>query len=319
MKKLLMILCSAFLIAGCTTSNPSGSVATPTTSPEVKSEPVVLNVLAPRGATALAMIPVIKNETAKVTFVDGTDVIQAAFVNPNPEYSIIVAPTNLGAKLALGDKTKYKMLGVITWGNLYLVGNDDNALQQEGNLAAFGEGAVPGLVFEATNKDIVPTVTYYNGVADAQAALISENANVALLAEPAATATIGKMKEQGKEVKIIGDLQKEFATISGSEGYPQAAIYVLEDKYNENKEFYDSFITTIADYTANINDSTMDSLKSDIEAITPEELGVPNAEIVAKTWSRMNIRYVPAKDVIDQLNTFLALFDIQSVDSVIIK
>lgn len=319
MKKLLMILCSAFLIAGCTTSNPGGSATTPTMSPDVKSEPVVLNVLAPRGATALAMIPVIKDETANVTFVDGTDVIQAAFVNPNPEYSIIVAPTNLGTKLALGDKTKYKMLGVITWGNLYLVGSDENALQQEGNLAAFGEGAVPGLVFEATNKDIVPTVTYYNGVADAQAALISGNANVALLAEPAATATIGKMKEQGKDVKIIGDLQKEFATISESEGYPQAAIYVLEDKYNENKEFYDNFITTIANYASNVNESTMDSLKSDIEAITPEELGVPSAEIVAKTWSRMNIRYAPAKDVLDQLNAFLALFDIQSAEPVIIK
>lgn len=316
MKKLLMILCSAFLLAGCTTSNPSN---TSTSTPEVKTEPVVLKVIAPRGATALPLIPVIKDETADVTFVDGTDVIQAAFVNPNPEYSVIVAPTNLGAKLAIAGKTNYKMLGIITWGNLYLVGEDENALSKEGTLAAFGEGAVPGLVFEATNKNIVPTVTYYNGVADAQAALISGNANVALLAEPAATATIAKMKDQGKEVKIIGDLQKEFATISGSEGYPQAAIYVLEDKYNENKEFYDQFITTIRDYVENVNDSTMETLKSDINAITPEELGVPNAEIVSKTWTRMNIRYVAANESIEQLNAFLSLFGIESVDTAIIK
>lgn len=319
MKKVVAVFLSVLLLVGCTTSTTNKSESTPTPSSTPSTEPVVLSVLAPRGATALAMIPVLKDESATVTFVDGTDVIQAAFVNPTPEYNVLVAPTNLGVKLANGDKTKYRMLGVLTWGNLYLVGSDEELLQQDGQLAAFGEGAVPGLVFEATNPEIKSTVTYYNGVADAQAALISGNANVALLAEPAATATIAKMKEQGKEVKIIEDLQKEFAAISGSEGFPQAAIYVLEDEYKANKDAYDQLVNSISAYAANVNEASMDSLKADVNAITPDVLGVPNAEIVAKTWTRLNIRYANAKDVVDQLNSFLKLFDIPSVDKAIIK
>lgn len=63
----------------------------------------------------------------------------------------------------------------------------------------------------------------------------------------------------------------------------------------------------------------MDNLKADVNAITPEVLGVPNAEIVAKTWDRMNINYVNGNEVVDQLISFLQLFDIPSIDKAIIK
>lgn len=314
MKKMIAVLSAVLLLVGCSTA-PIDKTA----DPEVKTEPVVLSVLAPKGATSLPLIPVVLDKSADVTFVDGTDVIQAAFVNPNPEYSVIIAPTNLGTKLGSAGKTNYKMLGILTWGNLYLVADSEDALSNEGELAAFGEGAVPGLVFNETVMDIKPNVTYYNSVTDAQAALLSGKANVALLAEPAATATIAKAKEQGKEFKIIMDLQKEFEAKSGTLGYPQAAIYVLEDKYNENKEVYDQFIASIQDYVSNVNADTMDQLKLDIDEITPEELGVPSSEIVSKTWDRMNIRYVPANESIEQLQAFLALFGIENFEESIIK
>lgn len=314
MRKIIAIISTVLLLVGCSTTP-----ADKTTDLEVKTKPVVLKVIAPKGATSLPLIPVVLDESADVTFVDGTDVIQAAFVNPNPEYNVIIAPTNLGTKLASAGKTNYKMLGIITWGNLYLVGESEEALNNDGELAAFGEGTVPGLIFSETVKNIKPNVTYYNSVTDAQAALLSGNANMALLAEPAATATIAKAKEQGKELQIIKDLQKEFEAISGTVGYPQAAIYVLEDKYTENKEVYDQFISTINDYLSNIDESTMDQLVVDIDTITPEELGIPNSQIITKTWDRMNIRYVPANESIEQLQAFLQLFGIEKIENTIIK
>ncbi|MEG0177242.1 hypothetical protein [Anaerorhabdus sp.] len=314
MRKIIAIISTVLLLVGCSTTPVEK-----TTDPEVKTEPVVLKVIAPKGATSLPLIPVVLDESADVTFVDGTDVIQAAFVNPNPEYNVIIAPTNLGTKLASAGKTNYKMLGIITWGNLYLVGESEEALNNDGELAAFGEGTVPGLIFSETVKNIKPNVTYYNSVTDAQAALLSGNANMALLAEPAATATIAKAKEQGKELQIIKDLQKEFEAISGTVGYPQAAIYVLEDKYTENIEVYDQFISTINDYLSNIDESTMDQLVVDIDTITPEELGIPNSQIITKTWDRMNIRYVPANESIEQLQAFLQLFGIEKIENTIIK
>lgn len=314
MKKIIALVSAMLLLVGCA-STPVEKTPEPTAT----TEPVQLTVLAPKGATALPLIPVLLDGMADVIFVDGTDVIQAAFVNPTPEYNVIVAPTNLGTKLGSAGKTKYKMLGIITWGNLYLVGENEDVLNQEGELAAFGEGAVPGLIFNETIVDIVPQVTFYNSVTDAQAALLSDKANIALLAEPAATATIAKLKEQGKEYKIIKDLQKEFEVKTGTLGYPQAAIYVLEDEYNANKEVYDQLITKINDYVMSINADTMNQLKTDIETITPEVLGIPSSEIVSKTWDRMNIRYASASESVEQLKTFLGLFGIENFEESIIK
>ncbi|MFR9256977.1 MAG: hypothetical protein ACLVJ6_16590, partial [Merdibacter sp.] len=107
----------------------------------------------------------------------------------------------------------YELAAVITWGNLYLVAEDEDALNEEGELAAFGEAAVPQLVLQnAIDLDsIMPSVTYYNAVSDAQAQLLSGKADVALLAEPAVSATIAKGKEAGKNLKVIADLQQLYA------------------------------------------------------------------------------------------------------------
>ena len=59
------------------------------------------------------------------------------------EYDIIVAPSNLGMTLAAKGADQYELAAVITWGNLYLVAEDEDALNEEGELAAFGEAAVP--------------------------------------------------------------------------------------------------------------------------------------------------------------------------------
>lgn len=314
MKKVLISCLTLLLITGCTT-NPKK--AEPTESPATQ-ESINLKVLAPKGAPALSVIPYAKENAEMVTFVDGTDVIQAAFVNPNPEFDVIIAPTNLGSKLAANGKTKYKLLGVITWGNLYLVSDNEEALHNEGNLAAFGEGAVPGKIFEETVKEIVPVVTYYNSFTDAQAALLTGNANVALLAEPAATATILKAKEAGKDFKIILDLQEAMKEQTGTYGYPQAGIFVLEDSYKQNQIEFDNLTTLINNYILEVSENK-DILAVDIDALKPEELGVPNSKIVVETWERMNISYQPAGPAEKELIEFLKLFGIQEITNVIIN
>lgn len=313
MKKILVSCLVLFLIVGCTTTTKETE---PTVTPVIQ-EDINLKVLAPKGAPALSLIPYVKENSEQVTFVDGTDVIQAAFVNPTPDYDVIIAPTNLGGKLAADGKTKYKMLGVITWGNLYLVSENEEAIHTDGNLAAFGEGAVPGKIFEEAVLNVVPVVTYYNSVTDAQAALLTNTANVALLAEPAATATIQKGKDSGLDLKIILDLQEAMKEKTGTYGYPQAAIFVLEDSYNQNKESFDNLIKMINSYLQEVtNDKEI--LAADIDEISPEELGVPNSAIVVKTWERMNISFQPAIDTEKQLTDFLKLFGIDDLTNVVI-
>ena len=315
MKKITTALLSLFLLAGCSGQKPadSSSTAVPEETPETTAETVTeydfseLKVIAPMGAPALSLLPLMK-ESSNVTTVNGPENLQAALVAPEHEYDVIVAPTNLGVKLANAGKSEYRMLAVVTWGNLYIVAEDDDVLNREGKLALFGEQAVGGLVFNSLYDSVVPEVTWYASVSDAQAALLSGEADSALLAEPAATATIAKLKEQGKEYKIAVDLQKEWG-----DGYPQAALYVLASAYEENSDMYDALVEKLYDYEDSVNPNDTSALVADIESVGAENLGVPNAQIAGKVWNRMGVRIVRASGCVEELEKFLTLFDIQGV------
>lgn len=154
MKKLFKyLLCFMMLttVVGCSGSTNSSD------------ESDTANILCPVGAPSLAFVSEYENITknGKIDFVDGSDQLVAELSKDNSEYDIIVAPINLGAKLIASDQSDYRIQAVITWGNLYLVGTSKEALSQTGELALFGEGAVPQLIVEATNIETSLTPTYY--------------------------------------------------------------------------------------------------------------------------------------------------------------
>lgn len=311
MKKILSSLIVLLLVlTGCTAKQEEA------VEPVESIEPMIseLSILSPTGAPGLSLLDV--SGENKVTFVDGADLLQAAFVNPTPEYDIIIAPSNLGAKLANAGKTTYKMLAVVTWGNLYILGSNAEDLQDENkNLAVFGEGAVPGLVFEALKEQmgIKANVTYYASVTEAQTQLLSGKADLALIAEPAATATVAKAKENNKELTIIADLQSEWENKTGSKGYPQASLFVESNRYSENKASFDYVTNLIAEsITKYTNDQN--SVIEAVDAIGAETLGVPNSNIISKTYTRLGIKYANASEVKEELKTFLSLFGIEETN-----
>lgn len=314
MKKLITILLSLMILAGC--SSTSKDMIEATITPTSTADSVALNILAPKGATALPLAKIITENIHSVTTVDGSDVLQAALVNPEPEYDIIIAPTNLGVKLAAAGKTTYKLIDILTWGNLYLVGPSE-ALENGKDIALFGENAVVGLVFEDLYSDLALNKTYYPSVAEAQAALLSDNADVALLAEPAATATIAKAQESGKELTIIADLQQMWQEKYGS-SYPQAGIFVLEESYENDQANIDMLINDIKSFVDEAN-SNNEMVIDIVDQVGSDVLGVPNGNIASKTWNRLNLDVVAAKDAQEQLKNFLQLFGINDIDGAFIK
>ena len=215
MKKLMKVLLGGLLtltLAGCSTHKESYSV----------------KILCPTGAPTLAFVSEYENimENGRIDFVKGTNELIAEFSKVDSDYDIIVAPINLGTKLIEKGQTSYKLDSIITWGNLYLVGTSEDALTGNGEIALFGEGAVPQKVFETVNTNKELKTTYYQDASLVQQQLLAKKVKVGMLAEPVATATIAKAKQQGLELKVLKDLQSEY----GSEGYPQAAIFVKGDK-----------------------------------------------------------------------------------------
>ena len=294
MKKFITLSVSAILaltLVGC--SNTTKDTST------------TAKILSPTGAPSLAFVSEYQtiSKDGKIDLVDGSDQLVAELSKKDSEYDIIVAPINLGAKLIATKQTEYRMVSVITWGNLYYVGTSEEALQQTGEISLFGQGSVPQKIVDSVAIETTLTPTYYNSATLVQQQLLSGNVKVGLLAEPLASATIAKANKEGIDLKIIKDLQKEY----GNDGYPQAAIFVKNGK--NYQELFDKIET--------FTNSNYPDLQKHIESIGIETLKLPSVEITVKSIDRQNVNLKKATDVKEEIKTFLQLFDITFNDDMI--
>lgn len=258
------------------------------------------HILVPAGAPALATIG-LDADTAEVEYVEGQDVLISELNKKDSEYDVIIAPINLGIK-SWSEDENYLLDGIVTWGNLYLIGSDENWNVPGSEVAAFGEGAVPGLVFNEVFDDLSADVTFYPSVAEASQALMAQKADTALLAQPAAAAAMAKT--EGTAVQA--DLQTLWQEKTGSKmkGYPQAALFVRkgsEEKARAVTEQMSAFLEKASD----------EEKQAKIEEIGTDKLGVPSAEMAVKTWDAQNIHYKKAADVQEDIEAFLKVFDME--------
>ena len=269
------------------------------------------SILCPSGAPALAMLGAGLVENVTIDYAN-TDVLQAELSKEDGEYDIIVAPLNLGAKMYENNPV-YQLESVLTWGNLYVVGVEGTDLNNA-SIASFGEKAVPQLIFNYCFDSSNMNITYYSDVSQASQALLTKQADCALLAMPVAAATIAKGKENDINLTILFDLQQEFKIKSGMEqsGYPQASLFVKKE--SQKKVSY--VLDEVKDF---IDQSDEDAIGKAIDEAGVETLGVPSKEICVKTWDKQNIRYEKAKDVKEDIENFLNLFHIEIQDDFIIE
>ncbi|HIW18586.1 MAG TPA: hypothetical protein H9886_05580 [Candidatus Faecalicoccus intestinipullorum] len=280
-------------------------------SPEESASDEPVSILCPTGAPALSILGASDLEDVTIEYVDGTDILTSELAKEDGEYDIILAPTNLGAKV-YAQSEAYQLDAVMTWGNLYLVGQEGVDLSTA-TIAAFGQNAVPGLVFNTVEPEGL-NVTWYNSVSESQQALLTNQAQVALLAQPVAQATIAKAKENGKTLTILQDLQSLWQENTESEdaGYPQASLFVKTGEEEKVQRVVDAVETYIAD-------ANEETLTASIDSVGAQVLGVPNTEIAVKTWEAQNIRFEAAGDVADEIESFLSIFNIEMPKGLILE
>ncbi len=307
MKKLLTASLALLMLAGCAGQDSGKKEETPAAAVEG------LKIASPAGAPALSLIPIVNSEKNDVKIMlNGAQDLQAAFVAPDAEYDVIVAPTNLGVNLASKGKTGYKLLAIVDWGNLYIVGNSDDALSAGHKVAYFGETSVPGLVFKKAYADLeADLLPAYNAADEVIPVLIKGDADAGLLAEPAVTAAIAKAKENGKELKVISSVQEKW----GGEGFPMAALFVNSATYEEKKDVYAAMLKEMSDYASGVKMDDPSQLIADIEKKGAEFYGVPSAQIVGKCYDRMNVRITKAADCKDAIASFMEVFGVTGIES----
>ncbi|MGB7594735.1 MAG: hypothetical protein WBL80_04165 [Erysipelotrichaceae bacterium] len=303
MKKLIAILLVGILsLSACT-----------------KVKPVELNILTPTGAPAATLIPLMLDETKdQITIVDGAEAIGAALVKGS--YDVIVAPVNLGITLASKGNSDYILYGVLTWGNLYVVGDETAALGQAGDLALFGQAAVPQKIWDTVKSSLgnLRTEIYYNAVSDVQVQLLSKKMNLGLMAEPAVTATIAKAKAQGLTLHVVADLQSAWKGVTGLDNYPQAGLFIKKAADKKVRAAVDARFKQIAAFVKTI-DADPNLISASVDEIGAANLGVASGAIIASAWKRMNIKIVKAKDATSEIEAFMKLFGMNSVSEFIDK
>ncbi len=294
MKRILsLVLLVGLLLSGCTSTQPL----------EWNS----LSILSPKGAPAVALIPLVESDVDAIDFVDGADLLSAELVKG--EYDVIVAPVNLGAMLYSKGNETYKLYAVLTWGNLYLVGNPDMVAEEAEPLALFGDKAVPGIVYN-TLYAANPAYSgeFFNAVADVQAQLLTGQYNLGLLAEPLVTATLVKAQENGINLQVIEDVQAAWLAKTGYENFPQAGLFVKADLSEDQLAQIEVRFAAMQDFVSSADENAMDVVVAPIDAIGAAVLGVPSGALVAKAWDGLNIDVKNASDSKDAVEAFLELF-----------
>lgn len=258
-----------------------------------------IHILCPSGAPALALVNQYQaiNEEGRIDLVDGSDMLIAELSKANSIYDIIIAPINVGAKLIEMEQTDYRISSIITWGNLFYVGSSEKDLEATGELALFGQGAVPEKIVEVAAIKTNLTPIFYNSATVVQQLLLTGNARVGMLPEPMASTTIAKAKQEGITLEIIKDLQEEY---KGGAGYPQAAVFVKENTH----------IQPVLDSMETFCNNGYIGLTKYLEDIGVDTLNLPSIELVMSSMQRQNIHYKSAQDCIEEVAEFLHLFGI---------
>lgn len=282
MKKIFVFLLSLLMITGCSSTNSSvstNSVATPETEEQEDTnvDITTLKILSASGAPSSILLQQLQDSN-NIEVVPGSDILSSALMacSVDPNYDVIIAPINLGVKANCGDDTTYKLAGVVTWGNLYVVGTSEHSDE----LLAFGQNAVPGLILSHYDQQLYDSATWVSSATDVQNALLAGESDYALLAQPAVSATIAKAKSQGIELEVLADLQ----SLSDDNGYAQAAIFVSN---NIDANVYEAWLDNIQVFVNELNQDT--SLLENYSDVL-ETAGLPsNVNILQQAFSQMNV------------------------------
>lgn len=220
-----------------------------------------LEIYAPDGAPALSVAKFIDEGE---DFVGGVEVrynvVAASNIGQVMQQSkgdIIIMPVNAASKLyAVNAENPYKMAGVITHGNLYIMAKENLTLNDlKGKVVGvIGQGNVPDLTFRAVLKkngieyetsDTAVSgkvaLRYFADASELIPALKTGNMAVGLLPEPAAN----KLVSMESTFKYALDLQELYD--AETKAYPQAVVMIKNSVLTAYPELAANFGGKVAD------------------------------------------------------------------------
>lgn len=298
MKKVLSIIVTAILVLAIGTG--------------CREKGTKARVIVPDGAPSMAIAQMMKNEKGyNYQIVSSTD-IASAFSKGDAEY--IIAPTNMGMQLSMSS-SNYKIAAVTSWGNLYIVTNNDNLnplsactdyneflAQLSGKtVASIGVNQVPSVSFRHLVQGKNIQVTEYSSAQIVQSNLGNGSSELAILGEPAVTATTINVAG----TKILCSISELWHLIVGTE-FPQASLFV---KSNLSSEKVYEFLSKLEN-SINYLNASEDNAYELGKFMEDSGLSSLKGAIVKKSYLRMSQKFVLAKDKKQDIINFIGVLGV---------
>ena len=325
MKKLFIPIISLLALTSlgaCSNENTSGNNYSGVDYSDLK-------IAAPSGAPALAVYDMYKNTNVEINNNPSTII---GYLNEGSDKDIVIAPTN--ALTGFNDNSAFKIAGVVTFGNFYLVatGNDDNeTIDTTDYIVLFQKPGLPGRLFNYCYGTSFNTVNVA-GVTDATVCLETgvdsahENATVdyVLVSEPGIETSIANAKaarpDVANKIKVVKNLQEDYAAKSGNTPITQASIFVRNTTDETKITKYNAFISDVATKFNQIkqNQDDLDAKLGDLSGVDLKTKFLAGSLAELKESVRtntINIGYQRAKDYKTAIDNFLNNLGFASEDT----
>ena len=258
-----------------------------------------INIYMPDGTPALALANVMDQGFQYEEINANFHIVQASEIAARVSQDscdMAIMPTTSAANLFTSG-VELKLASVNVFGNLYITGTHEvESLEELKGKRILTTGATTLQMVEYILKNNqIPyeeagaaiegkvALTVLNDASEIipllKQAVMKKTELYGVLGEPQVT----KAQSVISELKIAVDLQKEYKTITGFDGYPQACLIVKNKLLQQNKAWVEKFLSTIEDYLKNNTTNLPEVFKK-------YESNLANMSFTADTIKRCNIR-----------------------------
>ncbi|MCH5151845.1 MAG: hypothetical protein J1F65_04215 [Clostridiales bacterium] len=286
-----------------------------------------LTLYVPDGAPALSVAKIINdgkvgNHKVTTTVTKGGNEIVAKCASGEADMAVL--PTNAAVNV-MKKNSDYLLFSVNVYGVLYVVGTEQisNLSDLVGQrLYSIGLTNTPELVFKTIcdtanvsyvnvddstpNSDGAINILYKEEASDVIPFVLNKTAKFALIGEPAVTQLKNKAAEKNVTIYDLFDLQQLWQEATGSNelGYPQASLIVKKDLLTNG--FAAKLLAALQ-----ANNQFAKSHLSSLNAIMRGAGSSLDLNYTEDLLNRCNLTAIPASSAVEDLNKYLAKFNLQ--------
>jgi len=313
MKKYFWVLIAVLLLLqGCAAEKPA-EPAEEAAVEVTEFEPMTLRVGSIKGPSGVGMVKIMEDNpvlgegvTSDYEIVGTPDILVSKVLKD--EIDIAVLPTNV-ASMLYNKGVEYQLIGINTWGVLYLVENGETVSSFEDlkgkTVTLFSKGSSPDVVFRylmaengLTEDDT--TLEYMASHIELSQMMIAGEKTLGLLPEPMVT----MVEIKNPELRTAINLQESWKDAAGME-FPQGCLVARKGLIDERPEVIEAFLDYYDESCAWVNKNLEDAGA----LVEKYEIGM-TAQMAEKAIPNSNIRLGKSYEVKDTVDKYLnVLYD----------